>query len=499
MSAFQNIIAVWQGIGLVQRVLLTTLLIACVAAGTFLTKWAGRPDMRVLYSGISAEEAGKITDKISEQNIEYELRGGGTSIYVPQQHVYQLRVDLAKEGLPGNESKGYTIFDNEGLGISPFVQNINQTRALQDEIARSIEFFDSVMNVRIHLVRPESNAFNRGKESASASVVLQLRPGHHIGQSTVAAITHMVAGGVEGLKSENVTVVNSQGQLLSSSSDSNMAAGPGTYIDYKERVEQGLARKAQEMLDTALGPGRSSIKVSAVLDMESEDTQMTVYEKGIATKEEINSTTKTVGGGDESAGTGDNESEENITTEYSLPETTTRKTKMAGKIVSLSVAAVVDLTPPVVAKPEVEEGEEAAATPAQASQPLMSVEDVKSLILTSMGKDLLKDENLSVISTVFNRPSLPEPVKGPWWESYIGLIRQGSLGILAISALLVLKMFSGGKVKAGDTAALAGLPAQENMAAALPAAEIRGQIAQALQGDPDQVRDLFNSWINEKG
>ena len=106
--------------------------------GAFLTYWAKLPDMRVLYTELNPEEAAKITDKISEKGVAYELRNGGKSVYVPKDMVYQLRIDLAKEGLPAGDQGGYKLFDNEKIGISPFVQNVNLKRALQDELAKSI-------------------------------------------------------------------------------------------------------------------------------------------------------------------------------------------------------------------------------------------------------------------------------------------------------------------------------------------------------------------------
>jgi flagellar M-ring protein FliF len=125
MNFFQKIRAVWQKIGLVQRALLMGLLLMFVAACALLVYWARRPDMKMLYQDISPEEAAKITEKIGEKSIVYELRNGGTSIYVPREHVYQLRLDMAKEGLPIGEQGGYKIFDNEKIGVSPFVQSVN--------------------------------------------------------------------------------------------------------------------------------------------------------------------------------------------------------------------------------------------------------------------------------------------------------------------------------------------------------------------------------------
>lgn len=210
MDFFQKIGAIWQNVNIVQRALLLSIVFVFIGVGVSLVYWAKRPDMRVLYSGLEAGEAAKITDKISEKNIVYELGSGGTTIYVPGEHVTQLRLDMAKDGLPGGGQKGYGIFDDEKIGISPFVQNVNLRRALQDELARSIQMIDGVAHARIHIVSPEHSLFTSAESQTSAAVVLRVRPGHRLSALNIAAITHLVASGVEGLKSEKVTVVDSE-------------------------------------------------------------------------------------------------------------------------------------------------------------------------------------------------------------------------------------------------------------------------------------------------
>ncbi|MHC4539119.1 MAG: flagellar basal-body MS-ring/collar protein FliF, partial [Planctomycetota bacterium] len=184
---------------------------------------------------LAPEEAAQITEKISEKGIAYQLRSGGTSIYVPKENVYQLRLDMAKEGLPAGEQGGYKIFDNEKIGVSPFVQSVNLKRALQEELAKSIQMVDGVEHARVHIVRSEQTLFTSEAGTTTASVVLRLRPGYRLSALNIAAVTHLVSGSVEGLNSENVTVIDSQGHLLSGESDPTMASGAGTVQDYEQR------------------------------------------------------------------------------------------------------------------------------------------------------------------------------------------------------------------------------------------------------------------------
>ncbi|TFG48030.1 MAG: flagellar M-ring protein FliF, partial [Candidatus Brocadiia bacterium] len=269
MSILQRISVVWQSISLIQRALLAAVAMTCIIAGGFLAHWASRPDMRMLYQQIDPEEASKITEKISEKGIAYELRDGGTALYVPKQHVYQLRLDMARDGLPSGGQVGYKLFDTQSVGVSPAVQDINLKRALEDEIAKSIQMIDGVTYARIHIVSAKQALFTSKADKTTASVVLRIKSGYRLSPSNIAAITNLVAGAVEGLKPENITVADSKGNLLAKDSKEKTDHGAGTVQDYRERVEKNLEEKVLDMLTLVLGPGRASVKVSAVLNMES--------------------------------------------------------------------------------------------------------------------------------------------------------------------------------------------------------------------------------------
>jgi len=502
MNFFQKIGAVWQKTSLVQRALLIAVVLTFVIVGALLIYWVRRPDMRILYRELSPEEASKITEKISEQGIAYELRAGGTSIYVPEKKVYQLRLDMAKEGLPEGGQQGYRIFDNERIGISPTVQNINLKRALEEELAMSIQMINGVVHARVHIVSTERTLFTSQGEETTASVFLRLQPGYRVSALNIAAITHLVAGGVEGLKSEDVTVIDSEGRLLSYKSDQTMASGASTVANYKERVEQNLANKVEDMLTVVLGPGRATVSVSAVIDMNSISTVTKKYEpKGVATKEEI-TTGSDIGASSapaagEPAIPGSTKKDETIITEYSIGETVTQEVILPGKIKSLTVAAFVDLSPADV--------NEAGTGTGVRTATIMELSDVEEIIKNALG--LKETDLLKVVDTKFHRPAEllieEEPSN---WPRYIAIARQVSLGIMAICALLVLRIFSGARKKIAATAAAGALAGAEEAAGLLPAGAegpeplaLRRQITGALQTNPEQVKQLFSSWLEEKG
>ncbi|TKJ34877.1 MAG: flagellar M-ring protein FliF [Planctomycetes bacterium B3_Pla] len=499
MALLQKIGTVWQKIGLVQQALLVAIVLTFVLAGAMLVHWARRPDMRMLYQDLGPEEASAITEKIAEKNIAYELRNGGATIYVPKENVYQLRLDMAKDGLPASEQGGYKIFDNERIGVSPFVQSVNLKRALQDELAKSIQMVDGVAHARVHIVSSEQTLFTSEAGKTTASVVLRLRPGYRLSALNVAAITHLVSGSVEGLVSENVTVIDSQGRLLSGKSDHTVASGAGTVQDYRERVEQNLEDKVEEMLAAVLGEGRAKVRIHAVIDMNSVSTITEKYEpKGVAAKEEITTGSETGASMTQAAGApavpGSLKKDETILTEYEIGKTVTQEVILPGEIRSLSVAAVVDLSP--------HDANDAGAGGRTAT--IMDPNDVEKLIENALGLDLAGGDSLKVVDVKMARSvglMLDEEPSGGL--DFVAIARQASLGIMAICALLVLRMFRGAKKKMQSEAA-ENLAKSKTSPGVLPGEAaspgpfvLRRQIASALERDPDRVRQLFTSWIEE--
>ena len=500
MSFFQKIRAIWQNVSLIQRALLIAVVLTFIIVGALLTRWVRRPDMRMLYQELAPEEAAKVTEKISERGIAYELRSGGTNIYVPKGKVYQLRLDMAREGLPADAQGGYKIFDNEKLGVSPFVQNVNLKRALQEELAKSIQMIDGVIHARVHIVSAKQTLFTSQGQKTSASVVLRLKPGYELTTLNIAAITHLVAGSVDGLQAENVTVIDSQGRLLSRESDKIVDNGAGTVQDYRERVEQNLADKVEDMLTAVLGLGRATVRVSAIIDMTSSNLVTETYDpsKKVTTKEEIKTNSEkkgsTAGAEGKPAGPGDTKTDETIVTEYAVGKTVEQKVDLPGDIISLSVAAVVDLSP-------ADANEAAGAETAK----IMELAEVEELIKNALG--LKETDSLKVIEARFHRPlEVPVEEEPSVWPRYMAIARQASLGITAICALLVLWVFRGAKKKASVAAAAGQLPSAEQSGGFLPEAAssserlvMRKQIASALQNNPAQVKQLFSQWVAEKG
>ncbi len=513
----QNVAEFWRRMRFGQRMLLVTVLLACGGAVAVLVGWARQPEMALLYSDLAPEEASRIVEKIRDLGIAYEVKGGGTAVYVPVESKYTIWLELAGEGLPTGDNPGYRILDEEKIGTGPFTQRINYTRAMEGELAKTISLIEGVAGARVHIVRPTSNLFRQDQKGATATVALRLRPGWHLAPGAVAAIIHLVSHSVENLQPQDVAVIDSAGSLLSGGADGPMARGIGTLFDYKSQVEEYLAAKAEKMLTTVLGPGRAIVRVHADIETSSVDQTVEKYEPDakVATKEELVTKSETPGAGGTAAGApgteapaGNLSKEETVTTDYLVSRTTSKTLDMPGKITSVSVSAFVDLSAPEpaagdAAKPAA--GAEGGAAPATAA-PTLTVDDVKKVIQNTLG---LKDATgLTVVSVPFRRPDAAAEPEDPGLfaspQFYMDLARHGSLGVLVVGALLVLKMFGGSKRRPAAAPAAGGelQPAGQGQSVNLLAGagedpeQLRQRIATALQDNPEEVKRLFRTWVD---
>jgi flagellar M-ring protein FliF len=222
-----------------------------------------KPQMSPLFTGLDLKDSAAIAKELDAAGTAYEVRGDGSSILVPSDKVARLRMTLAEEGLPSGGGVGYEIFDKgDSLSATSFVQNINQLRALEGELSRTIRAIDRVDQARVHLVIPERALFQRDREPPSASIVLKVRGG--LEQSQIRAIRHLVATAVEGLKPERVSIVDEAGALLADGAgDTTPETGAN---DRQEAFEKRLSGEIQHIVESVVGTGRAKVQVTAELD-----------------------------------------------------------------------------------------------------------------------------------------------------------------------------------------------------------------------------------------
>ncbi|EKY3117613.1 flagellar M-ring protein FliF [Cronobacter turicensis] len=243
---------------------------AAVAIIVALVLWAKQPDYRVLYSNLSDQDGGAIVTQLTQMNIPYNFADNGASIMVPAEKVYDLRLRLAQQGLPKGGAVGFELMDQEKFGISQFSEQVNYQRALEGELARTIETLGPVKAARVHLAMPKPSLFVREQKSPSASVTLSLQPGRTLDDGQVAAVVHMVSSAVAGLPPGNVTLVDQAGRLLTQSGTGARDLNDAQ-LKYASDVEGRIQRRIESILAPIVGTGNVHAQVTAQIDFSNKE------------------------------------------------------------------------------------------------------------------------------------------------------------------------------------------------------------------------------------
>lgn len=268
-----QLLRLWRELGLNQRITLAFSALVVIGGMVALLTWAQRPQMKLLYGKLGDKEAAEIVAAIQAQNVPYELGAGGTSIYVPSSSVYKLRMDLAAKGLPAGDGVGFEIFDRSNFGISDFVQRTNYSRALQGELARTIGQLKGVRSARVMVVMPENRLLLKSAESRPTASVFVDTAGLSMESSAVNSIRSLVANAVEGLRLDDVAVIDSRGNVLSEELKSDPGLGTASsQIKFRKQTEDYLTTKVETMLAKVLGPGNAVVRVSAEINTEAATT-----------------------------------------------------------------------------------------------------------------------------------------------------------------------------------------------------------------------------------
>ncbi|WP_340103511.1 flagellar basal-body MS-ring/collar protein FliF [Rhodohalobacter sp. 8-1] len=252
-----------------QRTLFVGMVTAVVIVMGLVFYWALKPDYSLLFGSLRPEAAQEVITQLEEQGVEYRIEGEGSSIMVPSSDVHQLRMKLASVSSTNSEVQGYELFDANSLGMTDFMQQVNKKRALEGELSRSINSFDQVDYSRVHLVLPERSPFERSAVEASASVIITLQQGKRLEKDQVNGISALIAGSVEGLNTESITILDQAGNRLSAPSDGTGDFASGNLqMQLRKTTESYLTERGQTMLDRVLGNGNSILRVSAEHDFD---------------------------------------------------------------------------------------------------------------------------------------------------------------------------------------------------------------------------------------
>ncbi len=353
---------IWQSMSPGQRLRLGIML-AVIAVGTVLVVvWALKPTYALLYSDLAPEDAAAIADFLREQKVPYRLVANGTAIMVPEDKVYQLRLQTVSKGLIGKGTVGFEIFDRATLPGTDFANRVNLQRALQGELSRTIASMAEVASARVHIVLPEKTLFGE-EQPPRASVLLVLKGGATLSREQVRGIQLLVAHAVEGLDADNVTVIDSRGNVLAGGEEGE-AGLSAAQLEAKAEYEKLLRSRLQAMLDSLVGPNKSTVQVHTQMvfdkeEVEREEVVPASGGQGVLRQEKtlqetyrggapvvggaagVSANVYGQGAGGASRGGGQYTHTEQ-TREYEVSRTVTRTIKPPGKVTRITVAAIVD-------------------------------------------------------------------------------------------------------------------------------------------------------------
>ena len=278
----ERIIIIFKEMSLARRVAWGMLVVVVIAFFTTLFIWMNKTPLKPAYTGLSKEDAAAVVEKLKETNQPYKLAGDGTTILVAQDSVYDVRIEMAREGIPKGSGVGFEIFDKTEFGTTEFVQKINKKRALQGELARTIQAFDEVENARVMIVLPKDSVFIEEVKKPSASILLELNRDPE--KETVTAIAHLVASSVQDLTPKLVTIVDTAGRILfEGKSEAELARIEAQNLadaqyQYKIRFEENLSRRIQTMLERIVGKDKAIVRVTSEMDFSKHDMSEEIYD-----------------------------------------------------------------------------------------------------------------------------------------------------------------------------------------------------------------------------
>ena len=263
----------FEALGMQQRLIVAAALLLFISALTFvLVSGRSKDDYRVLFSSVNERDGAAIVAALQQMNIPYKFTEGGAAILVPESSVYETRLRLAGQGLPKAGNVGFELLENQKMGTSQFVEQVNYQRGLEGELARSISSLAQVKSARVMLAIPKQTAFMREQEKPTASVVVTMHPGRFLDSQQVAAITNLVGSSVPNLGPANVTIVDAEGSLLAPNAQRLMGLD-SNQLKYVAELEGALSKRVQAILEPVTG--KENVRAQVTVDMDFGELERT--------------------------------------------------------------------------------------------------------------------------------------------------------------------------------------------------------------------------------
>jgi flagellar M-ring protein FliF len=498
---------------------------ALLLAAFLVFRWVAAPSYAPLYSNLSGEDASAVVDELDKEGVQYQLSNGGSTVMVPQSQVYSARVALSGKGLPASSGgDGYSLLDDAGLSTSEFQEQTSFKRAMEGELSKTIEAISGVDTAVVHLALPEKQVFSDEQDPATASVLVKTRVGATLSEEQVQAVVHLVASSIDGLDPKDVTVADATGKVLTLQDDT-VAGAASNRLQQVGAFQDQMSGNIQAVLDKVVGPGHSTVNLTADLDFDQTTTKKKTYSYNpkvvpLSQTEKTEKYNGTGGAGSSAAGgivgpdgqmdsttTTDGAStyENGSKTQDNAVDTTVEERVAApGGVKSLHVGVVLDAAALGTVQPQ----------------------DIRNVIAAATGIDTTRGDTIDVSSMPFDHTAAEEAAKeladaeeAKANAERMTLYRNGGIAAVVALVLLLVWLRSRRKAKAraqateyvveqlrADAAARAEveeIPATQLLAeleppaAPNPADEIRDELNALVERQPEDVAALLRGWLVE--
>lgn len=426
--------------------------------------WSRQPQYSVLFSNLEEKDGGAIVTTLQQQNVPFRVENGGATILVPGERANELRLTLASQGLPKGGAVGFELMEAQKLGVSQFHEQINYQRALEGELARTIQSISAVMGARVHLAIPKQTAFLRNEQKPTASVVVNVRPGRKLEASQVAGIVHLVSSSVPELSASQVSVIDQSGDLLTRQRNPEGPALDDSQLAYVRTLEESYATRIQTILEPIVGAGNFRAQVAADVDFDTTEQTSESYKpnpssdtaiRSQQTNEALTNQPSAVGvpgalsnqppvpatapvtspptaGPSQSGAAGPLNSNKSATTNYELDKTIQHVKRSVGQVKRLSVALVVNNRNEKDARGNLK------AVPLTETE----VKKINDLVKEAVGYNERRGDTINVTNTAFTEMAREEVPPLPLYKDpeAIGMAKE-ALRWLVLLAVIVFVAF----------------------------------------------------------
>lgn len=508
-------------LSLPQKILSIGSVVLLAGSLAYLAYSINRVDYAPLMSDLSETDLASVVNVLKEKKIPYKLTGSH-AVSVPKEKLYETRLLLASEGLPRGSGMGFEIFDQQRLGSTEFVQQINYQRALQGELGRTIAQMEEVQECRVHLTLPEETLFKEDQKPARASVFLKLKPGAKLGAKQLHAVAHLVSSAVKGLDPENVTIMSTDGKVFfrkeGPTDDQSMSP---TQLEIKNRLEDDLRSKVEGMLARVVGMDKVTAQVSVELDFSRLQIAEDIYDPDSAV---VRSQQKTLENsqGAASQARGNPDAPINIegkvlqeeekqpksfnrqkeTVNYEINRVSRQILRAPGTIKKLSVAVIVD--GPYQTQP----GPNGVMERVFVGRSPQEVKTLEDLVKKAVGFDDARGDQVTVSNVAFAAEE-ESFGKVPVDNKYLTLLRKHqqllfNVLLTVLVFVFVVRPFMKRFQKMGEQRAGAQLPpalpdgASEELIEGPRVLPLRDQVMALVQENPMQAAQVIRAWMREE-